>query len=88
MTITEAAACGTPSVATRIPGHLDAVIDQETGLLVESDTEMTNAVTSILLDDNKRSQMEISAVEHAKKFHWDYTAAIILNALCDDAESR
>ena len=88
MTITEAAACGTPSVATRIPGHLDAVIDQKTGLLIESDTEMADAVTSVLSDDNKRLQMEISAVEHARKFHWDHTAAIILNALCDDAESR
>ena len=27
MTITEAAACGTPAVATRIAGHLDAVVD-------------------------------------------------------------
>ena len=31
MTITEAAACGTPAVATKIPGHLDAVMNQQTG---------------------------------------------------------
>ena len=27
MTLTEAAACGTPAVASRIAGHLDAVDD-------------------------------------------------------------
>ena len=33
MTITEAAACGTPSVVTDIAGHRDAVVDHETGEL-------------------------------------------------------
>ena len=32
MTLTEAAACGTPSVATRTTGHLDAVVDGVTGV--------------------------------------------------------
>ena len=35
MTITEAAACGTPAVATRIAGHADAVVHERTGLLVD-----------------------------------------------------
>ena len=35
MTITEAGACGTPSVATRIAGHTDAVVDGVSGLLVD-----------------------------------------------------
>src|SRR5687767_9226928 len=37
MSITEAAACGTPAVATRIVGHADAVIDGTTGVLVDPD---------------------------------------------------
>lgn len=36
MTLTEAAACGTPAVATRIPGHEDAIIDDESGFLVST----------------------------------------------------
>ena len=35
MTLTEAAACGTPAVATAIAGHADAVVDGESGLLVD-----------------------------------------------------
>ena len=31
MTLTEAAACGTPAVATAIAGHADAVLDGESG---------------------------------------------------------
>ncbi len=33
MTLTEAAACATPSVATDIAGHRDAVVDGRSGLL-------------------------------------------------------
>ena len=33
MTITEAAACATPAVVTRIAGHTDAVVDGRSGLL-------------------------------------------------------
>ncbi len=35
MTLTEAAACGTPAVATRIPGHVDAVAEGVSGLLAD-----------------------------------------------------
>ena len=35
MTLTEAAACGTPAVVTRIAGHADAVVDGRTGLLAD-----------------------------------------------------
>ena len=35
MTLTEAAACGTPAVATAIAGHADAVLNGESGILVD-----------------------------------------------------
>ena len=35
LTLIEAGACGTPSVARRIPGHVDAVVDGTTGLLAD-----------------------------------------------------
>ena len=88
MTITEAAACGTPAVATKIPGHLDAVMNQQTGYLVENDYEMAEAIIAGLSDESKRIEMRKNSLEHAQKFRWEHTAAIILNALCNDAESR
>ena len=88
MTITEAAACGTPAVATKIPGHLDAVMNQQTGCLVENDYEMAEAIIAGLSEESKRIEMRKNSLEHAQKFRWEHTAAIILNALCDDAESR
>ncbi len=39
LTLTEAAACGTPAVATRIAGHADAVRDGRSGLLVPGTAE-------------------------------------------------
>jgi glycosyltransferase involved in cell wall biosynthesis len=41
MTITEAGACGTPSVATRIAGHIDAVRHDLSGLLVDGPDDAT-----------------------------------------------
>jgi len=44
MTVTEAGACGTPSVATRIGGHEDAVVDGTSGLLVDTTDDMVAAL--------------------------------------------
>ena len=48
MTITEAAACGTPAVATRIAGHADAIVDGVTGLLVDDRTGLVTALDRVL----------------------------------------
>ena len=50
MTITEAAACGTPAVATRIAGHIDAIVDGRTGLLVDDPAEMGSAIERLIGD--------------------------------------
>ena len=42
MTLTEAAACGTPAVATGIAGHRDSVADGKSGLLVDSSRDMVD----------------------------------------------
>ena len=55
---------------------------------MENDYEMAEAIIAGLSDESKRIEMRKNSLEHAQKFHWEHTAAIILNALCDDAESR
>ena len=51
MTVTEAAACATPAVATRIAGHSDAVVHERTGLLVDDASQLGAAIERVLTDD-------------------------------------
>jgi glycosyltransferase involved in cell wall biosynthesis len=74
MTITEAAACGTPAVATRIAGHSDAIVDGKTGLLVDDDDELAAALDRLLGDDAFRGVLGKNALEYAMKFTWAATA--------------
>ena len=74
MTLTEAAACGTPAVATRIPGHVDAVADGDTGVLVDRDDELASAIIGLLTDHDRRNRMRESAIARSELFRWDRTA--------------
>ncbi len=88
MTITEAAACGTPAVATRIAGHADAVEDGRTGLLVDGTTSMVRALDALLRDPERRERLARGALERAGRFTWEATAAGTLQALADEAATR
>ncbi len=74
MTLTEAAACATPAVATRIPGHRDAVRDGIGGLLVDSFDEMVAALIRVLRDDDFRARLGDGASRTAQELTWDRTA--------------
>lgn len=81
MTLTEAAACGTPAVATRIPGHTDAVADGETGVLVDTDDELAPALVRLLGDHALRREMGGAAARRSALFSWDRTAYDLLAVL-------
>ena len=81
MTLTEAAACGTPSVATRIAGHVDAVVDGESGLLVSSVPELVEATGSILGDPMLRRRLSLGALRRAEQMTWERTAEVTLQTL-------
>jgi glycosyltransferase involved in cell wall biosynthesis len=89
MTLTEAAACGTPAVATRIAGHMDAVADGVTGVL-SGDTvaQFADALTAVLGDAALRARLGAGARERASSFTWEATAAGTLAALVDEAAAR
>ena len=86
LTLTEAAACGTPVVATRIPGHIDAVDEGRSGLLVDNMTELTDAVVALLGDSSRRNALGAGALKHASKFTWEASTAAMFGALCDEAD--
>lgn len=85
MTLTEAAACGTPAVATRISGHLDAVAEGRGGLLAEDDRELRDQLVAVLGDTDLRRRLSDGALAHAREFTWAATAAGTLAALAQEA---
>ncbi len=88
MTLTEAAACGTPAVATDIAGHRDAVIDGESGLLVDRIGDFAGALERVLTDTALRERLGAGAVARAARCTWDATALGTLEALAADARRR
>jgi glycosyltransferase involved in cell wall biosynthesis len=88
MTITEAAACGTPAVATDIAGHRDAIDDGDSGLLARDPRELVEHLDAVLADDALRERLSKGAIAHAGRFTWEATAKGTLTALADDARRR
>jgi glycosyltransferase involved in cell wall biosynthesis len=88
MTLTEAAACGTPTVATRIAGHLDAVDEGRSGLLADGRDELAAAIGLVLSDADLRARLTAGAREHATRFRWAATARGTLEVLAAEAMLR
>lgn len=88
MTLTEAAGCGTPSVATDIAGHRDSVAPGLSGLLARSPREFTESITAVLSDDALRSSLSSGALEHAATLTWTATALGTFTPLAEDALRR
>lgn len=72
----EAAACGTPTVASDSPGLRDAVRDEETGLLVpHGDVEaLADTLADLLADARRRERMGRAARAHAEHYSWERSA--------------
>jgi len=85
MTVTEAAACGTPSVVSRVSGHEDAVVEGITGLLASGTEELRSGMDRLLRDPEYRGRMSRAALEHAARFTWESTARHTLQVLADAA---
>lgn len=81
MTVTEAAACGTPAVVTRIPGHQDAVVDGVSGLLAGDETDLAAALTRVLTDRVLRQRLASGALARVMGLSWEATATGTLQVL-------
>lgn len=88
MTLTEAAACGTPALATRIAGHVDAVAEGRSGLLADDDAELARLLAKLCTDTPLRARLSAGAIEHAAQFTWAATATRIMETLADEALGR
>lgn len=88
MTVTEAAACGTPAVATRIAGHSDAVAEGVSGLLADGPEELVSALDRVLGDPALRARLSDGARRHAERFTWAATARGTLEVLAAESLRR
>jgi glycosyltransferase involved in cell wall biosynthesis len=88
MTLTEAAACGTPGVATRIAGHEDAVLHEQTGLLADDGAAFAAALDRMLADRALRDRLAEAARARAAEFTWGATARGTLEVLAAEARRR
>lgn len=80
LTLTEAAACGTPAVATDIRGHRSSVVDGVTGVLAPLE-RLGDTLADVLLDDDRRGRLGEAALARARTLTWDASATGILGAL-------
>jgi glycosyltransferase involved in cell wall biosynthesis len=76
ISIMEASACGTPSIASDAPGLRESVVDGETGLLVpHGDVRaLADSIASLLKDQRRRESMGRQARRFAEGFSWDESA--------------
>ncbi|MDR0488461.1 MAG: glycosyltransferase [Propionibacteriaceae bacterium] len=72
----EAAACGTPVVASATGGLMEAVVHGETGQLMDSrESEYwARAISLLLTNPEKLTRMGTVARVHARRFTWDLMA--------------
>ena len=80
LTLTEAAACGTPAVATDINGHRSSVVNGVTGSLVPLE-QLGDEMADLLLDDARRDAMAAAALARARTLTWESVARGVLHAL-------
>ncbi len=73
----EAAACGTPVVASAVGGLLSLVSDHETGRLIDGrdPSDYARAVAALLDAPDRRAAMGQAALERARRYTWSFAAA-------------
>lgn len=81
--VMEANACGTPVVAARSPGLVDAVVEGETGFLYEYGDipELASRIGELLDNPTLRGRMGINGVAWARRFSWESAAEKMLQVL-------
>src|SRR3954449_2466533 len=81
LSVMEAAACGTPTVALAVGGVQESVEDGRTGLLARDAGELAEQIQLILRDPELRDSLGAAALERAHAFTWDATARRTLEVL-------
>ncbi|MBI5680846.1 MAG: glycosyltransferase family 4 protein [Methanobacterium sp.] len=72
ITILEAMACGKPVIASNV-GNIPSLVDENTGILFESENEkdIAQKIINLLKNQDLRDKMGLNAEKRAKEFDWD-----------------
>jgi glycosyltransferase involved in cell wall biosynthesis/O-antigen/teichoic acid export membrane protein len=81
LTVMEAAACRTPSVAMRVGGLPESIEEGVTGFLADDGAQLTADVRRLVEDGELRERMGRAAYDRAQNFTWDRTARRTLDVL-------
>lgn len=76
MVVTEAAACGTPSIVTNVTGLSDSVVSNVTGLIISNNPteyELFLSMERIILDQKFRQKSSREAIKRSKSYNWRNT---------------
>jgi cellulose synthase/poly-beta-1,6-N-acetylglucosamine synthase-like glycosyltransferase/glycosyltransferase involved in cell wall biosynthesis/O-antigen/teichoic acid export membrane protein len=76
ITTIEANACGTPVIASDVPGLRDSVNNSLSGFLVKyGDIDgLARRIIDIFKSDDKRKEMSYHAIQWAQNFDWQYSS--------------
>ena len=88
MTITEAGACGTPSVVIDNAGHRDATVNGVTGIVSPTFDRFEEDLFGALTDQPLRARLSAGAVDRSHVLRWHNTAASTLGHLLDEVVRR
>jgi glycosyltransferase involved in cell wall biosynthesis len=84
LVITEAAAHGTPSLAFRVPGLQDSVVDGMSGVLVDRPEELAETWLRLARDAEERQRLRLGARRRAAACSWDATVDRF-EEICEEA---
>ncbi|MBI3261063.1 glycosyltransferase family 4 protein [Candidatus Berkelbacteria bacterium] len=74
MVVTEAAACGTPTIGTNVTGLKDSIKHGKTGVLVSanpSPAELAEAMITLATNPKRREKLSRNTLKFAKTLDWD-----------------
>lgn len=78
LVVTEAAACGTPSIVYDVPGLRDAVRHEVTGLVVRPTPDgMAAAMRRLIQDPALAQRLGAAALAWSKTFNYDHSAEVL-----------
>src|SRR4051794_3326360 len=88
LTVMEAAACATPTAALRVGGLGEAIVDGQTGVLVDTPDELVEHVSALVEAPERLEAMGEAALSRARGFTWDNTASGTLEVMTRAIEAE